>query len=54
MNHPIPGGKTCDFYGDSLTKAQQNFVIQIKQVCHWTTAGTGPIGRWVDTACLDG
>eukprot|EP00041_Stephanoeca_diplocostata_P006460 m.85945 g.85945 ORF g.85945 m.85945 type:complete len:515 (+) comp16372_c0_seq2:119-1663(+) len=30
MNHAIPGGQ-CDFYGDSLTKAQQNFVIPIKQ-----------------------
>lgn len=30
MNHGIAGGQ-CDFYGDSLTKAQQNFVIPIKQ-----------------------
>ena len=30
MNHRIPGG-TCDFYDRSLTRAQQNFVIQIGQ-----------------------
>lgn len=31
MNHGIAGGKTCSFYGQSLTKAQQNFVIRIPQ-----------------------
>jgi hypothetical protein len=30
MDHSIAGG-TCDFYGDSLTTAQQNFVIRIPQ-----------------------
>lgn len=29
MDHSIPGGGKCSFYGDSITKAQQNFVIQI-------------------------
>ena len=30
MTHKIPGGQ-CDFYGESLTRAQQNFVIQSAQ-----------------------
>lgn len=30
MNHNA-GGKKCNFYGDSLTKAQQNFIIRIPQ-----------------------
>eukprot|EP00658_Telonema_sp_P-2_P036526 TRINITY_DN26402_c0_g1_i1.p1 TRINITY_DN26402_c0_g1~~TRINITY_DN26402_c0_g1_i1.p1 ORF type:complete len:177 (-),score=47.12 TRINITY_DN26402_c0_g1_i1:429-959(-) len=30
MDHSV-GSLTCAFYGDSLTKAQQNFVIQIPQ-----------------------
>ena len=31
MDHGIPGGGSCEFYGDSLTRAQQNFVIRIPQ-----------------------
>lgn len=31
MNHNIAGGKTCSFYGQSLTKAQQNYLIRIPQ-----------------------
>ena len=32
MDHKLQeGGQRCNFYGNSLTKAQQNFVIQIPQ-----------------------
>ena len=31
MDHNLPAGGTCSYYGESLTKAQQNFVIRIPQ-----------------------
>jgi len=31
MNHNLADGKKCSFYGQSLTKAQQNYVIRIPQ-----------------------